>query len=98
MTSVNSRCLPTMAAGGERGAIEGPERACCEFSYLAVIGIFPCPIALHEASLWRHLTQYGKQKGLIYPGTSARRYTQQLLSIIDNTPFLARAVLNNRRR
>src|SRR6266700_5667796 len=98
MTSASSRCLPTMAAGGERGAIEGPERTRCGFSYLAVIGIFPCPIALHEASLWRHLTQYGKQKDLLHPRTGAGRYAQQLLSIIDNTPFLARAVLHNRRR
>jgi hypothetical protein len=51
-----------MAAVSERGAIEGPERARCVFSYLAVIGIFPCPIALHAASLRRRLTQYSKQK------------------------------------
>ena len=51
-----------MAAGGERGDIEGPERARCGFSYLAVIGIFPRPIALHKASLRSRLIQYGKQK------------------------------------
>jgi len=78
-----------MAAGGERGAIEGPERACCEFSYLAVIGIFPCQIALHEATPRRRLIQYGKQKDLFRPRTDARRYPQQLVSIRDNTPFCA---------
>ena len=51
-----------MAAGGERGDIEGPERARCGFSYLAVIGIFPCPIALHEASLRSRLTRAASKK------------------------------------
>ena len=85
-----------MAAGGERGAIEGPERACCEFSYLAVIGIFPCPIALHEASLWLHLTQYGKQKtyyaleqapddirSSFYPAETTRLFWRELSYIVD---------------
>ena len=62
MTSVNSRCLPMMGAGGEGGAIEGSERTRCGFSYLPVIRILLHPIAHNEASLRSCLTQYGKQK------------------------------------
>src|SRR4051812_43299316 len=62
MTSVNSRCLPTRGAGGERGDIECSERARCGFSYLPVIGILLHPIAHNEASLRSCLTQYVKKK------------------------------------
>src|SRR5258708_9521457 len=88
MTNVNSCCLPTIGAGGERGVIEGSERARCGFSsYLAVIGILPCPIVHHEAFLRSRLTQYSKQQDLVHPRIGTRRYPQQLLYNIYNTPF-----------
>jgi len=37
-----------MGAGGERGPIEGSERARCGIVYLVVIGILPRHIAHHE--------------------------------------------------
>ena len=61
--SLSSRCLPTMGAVGERGNIDGSERALCGFSsYLAVIVILPCPIVHYEVSLRSRLTQYSKQR------------------------------------
>src|SRR4051812_40818609 len=95
MTSVNSRCLPMMAAGGERGTIESPEWARFGFSYLAVIGIFPRSIALRKASLGSLLTHYGKQKDLICPRAGSRRYSPH--QFIHHVP-LARIILCNRRR
>src|SRR5258706_16024413 len=66
MTSLSSRCLPTMGAGVERGPTEDSERTRCGVSYLVVIGILPPHIAHHVASSLRgRLTWYSNQRSQI---------------------------------
>src|SRR6266487_879799 len=60
MTSVSSRCLPTIGTDGETDKSDRSKRVCCDFFCFSVISVLPCQITRFGRALCGRLTQYNK--------------------------------------